>query len=37
MRYGSYCYNTGLERKTFDEAKKACSDAGSHLVDVADR
>lgn len=36
-RYGSFCYNIGSEAKTFDDAKKACSQAGAHLVDVTDR
>ncbi|XP_071381660.1 macrophage mannose receptor 1 [Centroberyx affinis] len=37
IRFGSYCYNIGAETKTFDEAKQACTAAGSNLVDVADR
>ncbi|XP_034026660.1 macrophage mannose receptor 1-like [Thalassophryne amazonica] len=37
FRFGSYCYNIGAETKTFDEAKQICLDAGSNLVDVADR
>uniref|UniRef100_A0A667Y143 Mannose receptor C-type 1 n=1 Tax=Myripristis murdjan TaxID=586833 RepID=A0A667Y143_9TELE len=37
VRFGSYCYNIGAETKTFDEAKQACRDASSNLVDVADR
>uniref|UniRef100_A0AAQ4QFA2 Mannose receptor C-type 1 n=1 Tax=Gasterosteus aculeatus aculeatus TaxID=481459 RepID=A0AAQ4QFA2_GASAC len=37
IRFGSYCYNVGSETKTSDEAKRACSAAGAHLVDVADR
>lgn len=36
-RFGSYCYNIGSETKTFEDAKKACSEAGANLVDVADR
>ncbi|XP_028289877.1 macrophage mannose receptor 1 isoform X2 [Gouania willdenowi] len=36
-RFGSFCYNVGLETKTFGEAKRACSETGSNLVDVADR
>lgn len=37
IRFGSFCYNIGSETKTFEEAKQACSQAGSYLVDVADR
>ncbi|XP_035511844.1 macrophage mannose receptor 1 [Morone saxatilis] len=37
IRFGSYCYNIGSETKTFDDAKRACSEAGANLVDVADR
>ncbi|XP_041817070.1 macrophage mannose receptor 1 [Chelmon rostratus] len=37
IRFGSYCYNIGSETKTFDDAKRACSEAGGNLVDVADR
>ncbi|XP_061614123.1 macrophage mannose receptor 1 isoform X1 [Phyllopteryx taeniolatus] len=37
LRYGSYCYTIGAEKKTFDEAKQACSQDGGNLVDVADR
>ncbi|XP_070709201.1 macrophage mannose receptor 1 [Pempheris klunzingeri] len=37
MRFGSYCYKIGPETKTFDEAKRACSEDGANLVDVADR
>uniref|UniRef100_A0A3Q3VSG6 Macrophage mannose receptor 1 n=1 Tax=Mola mola TaxID=94237 RepID=A0A3Q3VSG6_MOLML len=37
IRFGSYCYNIGSETKTFDDAKRACSEAGAYLVDVADR
>ncbi|XP_070783907.1 macrophage mannose receptor 1 [Enoplosus armatus] len=37
IRFGSYCYNIGSVTKTFDEAKRACSEAGANLVDVADR
>uniref|UniRef100_A0A4W6CGU1 Mannose receptor C-type 1 n=1 Tax=Lates calcarifer TaxID=8187 RepID=A0A4W6CGU1_LATCA len=37
VRFGSHCYNIGAETKTFDKAKQACSEAGAHLVDVADR
>ncbi|CAJ1082520.1 macrophage mannose receptor 1 [Xyrichtys novacula] len=36
-RFGSFCYNIGAEKKTFEEAKQACSDTGSYLVDIADR
>ncbi|TKS87642.1 Macrophage mannose receptor 1 [Collichthys lucidus] len=36
-RFGSYCYNIGSETKTFNDAKRTCSDAGGNLVDVADR
>ncbi|XP_034562096.1 macrophage mannose receptor 1 [Notolabrus celidotus] len=37
IRYGSYCYKAGSETKTFEEAKRACSETGSFLVDIADR
>ncbi|XP_056290315.1 macrophage mannose receptor 1-like [Pseudoliparis swirei] len=37
IRFGSYCYNIGSETKTQDEAKRACSEAGAHVVDVTDR
>ncbi|XP_030611904.1 macrophage mannose receptor 1 [Archocentrus centrarchus] len=37
IRFASYCYNIGAEKKTFEEAKRACSEAGANLVDVADR
>ncbi|XP_061778196.1 macrophage mannose receptor 1 [Nerophis ophidion] len=37
VRYGSYCYTIGAEKKTFDDAKQACSQHGGNLVDVADR
>ncbi|XP_047424697.1 macrophage mannose receptor 1 [Mugil cephalus] len=37
IRFGSYCYNVGAEAKTFDEAKRTCSEAGGNLVDVSDR
>lgn len=37
IRFDSYCYNIGSEKKTFDDAKRACSEAGAYLVDVADR
>ncbi|XP_040922110.1 macrophage mannose receptor 1 [Toxotes jaculatrix] len=37
FRFGSHCYNIGAETKTFDEARQACLQAGSNLVDVADR
>ncbi|KAM4606060.1 macrophage mannose receptor 1 [Polymixia lowei] len=37
VRFGSHCYNIGAETKTFDEAKRTCGEAGSTLVDVADR
>ncbi|KAL4001160.1 hepatocyte growth factor activator [Sarotherodon galilaeus] len=36
IRFGSYCYNIGAEKKTFEEAKQACSGAGANLVDVSD-
>ncbi|XP_037550261.1 macrophage mannose receptor 1 [Nematolebias whitei] len=36
-RFGSYCYKIGAETKTFEEAKRACSEVGANLVDVADR
>ena len=37
IRFDSYCYNVGAETKTFDDAKRTCSEAGAHLVDVGDR
>ncbi|XP_034003884.1 macrophage mannose receptor 1 [Trematomus bernacchii] len=37
IRFGSYCYNIGSESKTFDEAQRACSETGAHMVDVTDR
>ncbi|XP_029954996.1 macrophage mannose receptor 1-like [Salarias fasciatus] len=37
VRFGSYCYNSGVETKTFEEAKQACSQAGASLVDITDR
>ncbi|XP_074478489.1 macrophage mannose receptor 1 [Sebastes fasciatus] len=37
FRFGSYCYNIGSETKTLDDAKRACSAAGGHVVDVTDR
>ncbi|XP_068437743.1 macrophage mannose receptor 1 [Clinocottus analis] len=37
IRFGSYCYNIGAEKKTLDEAKRACSEDGAHVVDVTDR
>ncbi|XP_073344522.1 macrophage mannose receptor 1 [Pagrus major] len=37
IRFGSYCYNIGSEKKTFDDAKQACGEAGGNLVDVVDR
>ncbi|XP_029313971.1 macrophage mannose receptor 1 [Cottoperca gobio] len=37
IRFGSYCYNVGSEKKTFEEAKQACAAAGAHVVDVTDR
>ncbi|XP_061660890.1 macrophage mannose receptor 1 [Syngnathoides biaculeatus] len=37
LRYGLYCYTIGAEKKTFEEAKRACSQNGGNLVDVADR
>uniref|UniRef100_A0A672GKU0 Mannose receptor C-type 1 n=1 Tax=Salarias fasciatus TaxID=181472 RepID=A0A672GKU0_SALFA len=37
VRFGSYCYNSGVEAKTFEEAKQACSQAGASLVDITDR
>lgn len=37
IRFHSYCYNIGSEKKTFDEATQACSALGAYLVDVADR
>nr|XP_057915903.1 macrophage mannose receptor 1 [Doryrhamphus excisus] len=37
VRYGSYCYTIGAEKKTFDDAKQVCSQHGGNLVDVADR
>ncbi|CAN9506368.1 unnamed protein product [Ophioblennius macclurei] len=37
VRFGLYCYNTGVETKTFEDAKQACAQAGATLVDIADR
>ncbi|XP_033841443.2 macrophage mannose receptor 1 [Periophthalmus magnuspinnatus] len=37
VRYGPYCYKIGAETKTFEDAKTACSQEGSALVDVGDR
>uniref|UniRef100_A0A665X210 Macrophage mannose receptor 1 n=1 Tax=Echeneis naucrates TaxID=173247 RepID=A0A665X210_ECHNA len=37
IRFGSHCYTIGAEAKTFNEAKQACSQSGSNLVDVVDR
>lgn len=37
IRFGSNCYTIGSEAKTIAEAKKACSETGSHLVDITDR
>ncbi|XP_057680492.1 macrophage mannose receptor 1 [Corythoichthys intestinalis] len=37
FRYSSYCYTIGAEKKTFDEAKQACSQDGGNLIDIADR
>ncbi|XP_008296580.1 macrophage mannose receptor 1 [Stegastes partitus] len=37
FRFGLYCYTIGTETKTFDDAKRSCSEAGGKLVDVADR
>ncbi|XP_077592286.1 macrophage mannose receptor 1 [Stigmatopora nigra] len=37
LRYGSYCYTIGTQKKTFNEAKRACSGVGWRLVDIADR
>ncbi|KAI3374792.1 hypothetical protein L3Q82_021350, partial [Scortum barcoo] len=34
-RHGSYCYFTGSETKTFDEAKDDCTGSGSYLADVS--
>ncbi|KAM9332480.1 macrophage mannose receptor 1-like isoform 2-T2 [Pholidichthys leucotaenia] len=36
-RFGAYCYTAGVESKTFEEAKHACTETGANLVDVADR
>lgn len=36
-RHGSYCYITGTETKTFDEAKDLCKTLGSYLADVSSR
>lgn len=33
-RHGSYCYFTGEQTKTFDEAKDGCKSLESYLVDV---
>lgn len=35
--YGRYCYKIGAETKSFEEAKTACSQDGSWLIDVGDR
>ncbi|KAL1006843.1 hypothetical protein UPYG_G00077910 [Umbra pygmaea] len=37
IRYGSYCYKIGSEKKTFDEAGQICQQSGSNLVDVVNR
>ncbi|XP_049605767.1 macrophage mannose receptor 1 [Syngnathus scovelli] len=37
LRYHSYCYTIGAEKKTFEEATRACTQDGGNLVDVADR
>ncbi|CAM4532936.1 unnamed protein product [Leuciscus chuanchicus] len=37
VRYGSHCYHTAMESKTFPEAKLVCEQTGARLVDVADR
>ncbi|XP_062297513.1 macrophage mannose receptor 1 [Scomber scombrus] len=37
FRFDSHCYSIGAEKKTFDEAKEACSQAGGYLVDVSGR
>lgn len=37
IRFGSYCYNIGMERKSFADAMRLCSGVGAYLVDVADR
>ncbi|XP_037537284.1 macrophage mannose receptor 1-like [Nematolebias whitei] len=36
-RYGSYCYFTGTETKTFDEAKDDCKSSDSYMADVSSR
>ncbi|XP_035994263.1 macrophage mannose receptor 1 isoform X3 [Fundulus heteroclitus] len=36
-RHGSFCYYTGTERKTFDEAKDHCKTTESYLADVSTR
>ncbi|XP_030635018.1 macrophage mannose receptor 1 [Chanos chanos] len=37
IRYSWYCYNIGVEIKTFDEAKQACEESQAMLVNVAHR
>ncbi|XP_076828848.1 macrophage mannose receptor 1-like isoform X2 [Brachyhypopomus gauderio] len=37
VRFGSYCYTTGSETKTFEEAKQMCEEKGSYLVDITNR
>ncbi|XP_066537164.1 macrophage mannose receptor 1-like [Hoplias malabaricus] len=37
VRYGYYCYQTGAQTKTFQEAKQMCEKSGSYLVDITDR
>ncbi|XP_017569678.1 macrophage mannose receptor 1-like isoform X2 [Pygocentrus nattereri] len=37
MRFGYYCYLTGSETKTFEEAKQMCEKTGSYLADITDR
>ncbi|XP_002663014.2 macrophage mannose receptor 1 [Danio rerio] len=37
VRYGSYCYMSAIESKTFNEAKQICEQTGANLVDVASR
>ncbi|XP_066536475.1 macrophage mannose receptor 1-like [Hoplias malabaricus] len=37
VRYSYYCYQTGAQTKTFQEAKQMCEKSGSYLADITDR
>uniref|UniRef100_A0AAY4AAK8 Macrophage mannose receptor 1 n=1 Tax=Denticeps clupeoides TaxID=299321 RepID=A0AAY4AAK8_9TELE len=37
LRYSSHCYLIGSEAKKFDEAKVACTESSSRMVEVANR